>query len=230
MNITFGKYKTYDDWGLKLQNVKISFPEIKRKEMNVPGMDGSLDLSEILTGEVNFENRTVQYTFDISDDPVKWAYLISKIGSSIHGRKLKIVNDYDKSYYYEGRVAVDTVKSSYAQSQLVITGQVAPYKYDLYDGIEPWEWDSFSFDDGIIREYKDLVVDGSCSMVIAGRRKQTPPVITCSAPMILHYREKRIELPSGTVKLYELALGEGEHALTFEGNGTVSVSYRGGSL
>lgn len=93
-----------------------------------------------------------------------------------------------------------------------------------------WLWDPFSLMDGIVREYKDIKVLGKREIIIAGRKKRVIPTITCSSPMTLTYGKLTLNLPAGKTKVYELQLGEGEHALEFSGNGTVSVSYRGGSL
>lgn len=230
MNILFNEHRSFDDWGLKLLHVNISFPEIKGKEISLPGMDGTIDLSEVLSEDVNYENRVLQYTFDTTNSPAEWSLLVSKIANAIHGKRVKIVNEFDKSYYYDGRAAISEEKSNYYQSKLVITANVSPFKYEQEDGIKPWLWDSFSFVDGIIREYGGLLVDGSLTVTIAGRRKRVIPVITCSAPMTLVYKNQSLQLKAGSTKVYELQLGEGEHKLIFTGTGTVSICYRGGSL
>lgn len=230
MNIMFDEKKSLDDWGLKLIDIKISFPAIKEKKVDIPGCDGVLDLSSYLTGDVQYENRSLQYTFDASDNMETWASMISHIANFLHGRKRKIVHDFDRAYYYEGRISIDTTKSNQYLSQLVITGEADPYKYDVNDGTDEWLWDDFDLTDGIIREYYNILIEGTGTVTIIGRRKRAIPIITCSAPMVLTYGNLTINLPEGETKVYELQLGEGEHELIFTGNGTVTISYRGGSL
>ena len=230
MNVKFGDIKSYDDWKLKLLDVKISFPAVKEKNIDIPGMDGVLDLSTLLTGDVQYQNRTVQYTFDVQDNVRSWAAMISNIANYLHGRNHKIIHDFDAGYYYEGRLSIDTTKSSQLLSRLVITGDVDPYKYEINDGTEKWKWDPFSLRDGIIREYGNIAINGSGTVNIIGRRKRAIPTITCNEPMVLTYGKLTLNLPAGITKVYELQLGEGEHTLTFTGNGTVTISYRGGSL
>ena len=48
--------------------------------------------------------------------------------------------------------------------------------------------------------------------------------------MTITYNGITYSLAAGENKIYSIALGEGEHTLTFEGNGIVSVEYRGGRL
>ena len=91
-------------------------------------------------------------------------------------------------------------------------------------------WDTFCFEDGIIRDYKDLEVNGSMTLLIPGRRKKIVPVIDCSVGMTLEYGGRTYYLPAGRSKIVDLQLGAGEHYLTFQGNGMVSVEYRGARL
>lgn len=44
--VTFGNYHSYKAWGLKLKEIKIGLPEVKTSYVEVPGMNGSLDLTE----------------------------------------------------------------------------------------------------------------------------------------------------------------------------------------
>lgn len=230
MEIYFDGKGTFVEWGLKLLDVKISIPDIKEKKIDIPGLDGELDLSASLTGDVQYHNRTVQYTFDASGSPESWSALTGRVANFLHGRQRRIIHGFDPGYYYEGRLSVDSTKSSQYTSRLVITGDVQPYKYEINDGSEDWEWDPFDLENGVIREYKNILVAGSRVVTVIGRRKRVIPSVTCSAKMALFFKGTTISLPAGTTRLYELQLGEGEHALTFVGNGTVTISYRGGSL
>ena len=108
--------------------------------------------------------------------------------------------------------------------------EAEPYKLERYSGIEKWVWDDFSFEDGIIRNYLDLQVNGTMVLMIPGRRKKVVPVFECSDAMTVEYAGQAYDLPAGRSKILDLQLCEGEHVLTFAGNGTVNVDYRGGRL
>lgn len=75
-----------------------------------------------------------------------------------------------------------------------------------------------------------MKIDGSYQLYIPGRRKKIVPVIVCSAAMQVTYNGKTYSLSAGKSKVFDIWLGEGDNYLTFTGNGTVSVDYRGGSL
>ena len=104
------------------------------------------------------------------------------------------------------------------------------YKYDISASDEDWPWDPFNFEDGIINETKDLVVDGELKVVIYGRRMHVVPVITCSNAMQVEFNGETYNLPEGSYEVFNIEIVEGENKLKFIGNGTVSISYRGGSL
>lgn len=229
VNVLFGDKKSYDDWGLLLERMKISFPDAKTKPVDLPGADGVLDLTEI-NGPVKYETRKVEFSFSCIAGYGEWHSLASQIASAVHGRRLKVMLDTDPGYYYIGRFELETEKTDDVLAGVTITGTVDPYKYDIEDGTEAWLWDPFNFRTGIIRNYGNVAIVGTGSITVIGRDKYAEPVITCSAPMSLSCGGISVDLPAGTTKVYELQLGPGSHELVFKGTGTVTVSYRGGML
>lgn len=221
---------TYRDWRLKWFGIDISSPKAKTYTIDIPGMDGSLDLTESLMGDVKYNNRTIKLSFETDGDYYDWATLSSKFNNFCHGRKVKVILDTDPNYYWEGRINLSSTKQDYSYGELELTMDAEAYKLEKYSSLENWIWDDFSFKDGIIREYKDLKVNGSLQLVIPGRRKKIYPYITCSNNMKVTFNGITYNLPRGTVQALGIELGDTENALYFSGYGTVSVEYRGGSL
>lgn len=229
MNVTIGEKKTYDDWGLKLSRMTISLPEPKTDEVDVPGADGIMDLTEAM-GSVKYENRDIELEFDALWEPEKWHAMTSEIANYLHGKQMKVILDTDPGYYYIGRLALVSEKSNYLVSKVTISGNMDPYKYEHLSSVERWKWDSFSFRDGIIRNYGDMEVDGSRQLKIPGRRKEVIPTIIASTAMEVEFKGVRYPVPKGESKIYSIVITEGDNILTFYGHGTVSVVYRGGIL
>ena len=232
LGVQIGGKHTLKDWNLGWLSITLGFPEAKTYEQDIPGADGSLDLTEAMTpGDVKYKPRSIAMEFDMLDaDYFDWNAKISEIANYLVGQKFKIFLDSDPAFYYMGRLKLDTEKSEKAESKITISGEVDPYKYEKYSSLEDWTFDDFNFETGIIREYKDLQIDGSYTLYIPGRRKKIVPVIVCSTAMQVTYNEKTYSLPAGKSKVFEIWLGEGDNYLTFTGTGTVSVDYRGGSL
>lgn len=229
VSIRIGEKNTYGDWGLRASRISVGFPEAKTNLIDIPGADGSADLTEAL-GEIPYKNRNIEFVFDAVGTYESWHGLCTDIANYLHGKRMKVILDTDPYYYYIGRLHLDSTKTDDTLHEIVLTGDVDPYKYELYSSVEDWLWDSFNFKTGIIRNYKDLQVKGSRTVNIPGRRKPTVPTIISSAAMSVSFAGKEYAVRAGEQKIYRIVVREGANCLTFTGNGTVSIDYRGGIL
>lgn len=227
--VTFGTKHSYNDFGLILSSKSISLPKAKTKTVEIPGADGVLDLTECLTDDVKYQNRTLQFTFTVVDPLASWAAVLSEVTNFLHGRKLRIYMDWDKNYYYEGRCSVNQFKSDKRTATIVIDCDCDPYKIEKNSSSDPWVWDTFSFVDGIIYINK-VTVSGSVTATLINRRKVVSPTFTCSAAMTATFEGVTYNLPAGTTTILDIRLQEGENIISFKGNGTVQIDYKGGSL
>ena len=228
--VKIGDRHTYKDWNLILISTDIGFPDPKTETIDIPGADGELDFSEVLTGDISYNNRTISIQLEMVDKFENWRNKISEISNYLHGKKLNIIFDEDPSFYYFGRLSVNDFKSNKSTGTITIEANVEPYKYDLFSSLEDWLWDPFNFDNGIINEKNNLQVDGELEVKIVGRRKKVIPKITCDNELQLLFNGQTYNLPEGTSYSPEIEICEGENILKFIGNGTVTIEYRGGSL
>ena len=228
--VKIGDRHTYKDWNLILISTDIGFPDPKTETIDIPGADGELDFSEVLTGDISYNNRTISIQLEMVDKFENWRNKISEISNYLHGKKLKIIFDEDPSFYYFGRLSVNDFKSNKSTGTITIEANVEPYKYDLFSSLEDWLWDPFNFDNGIINETNNLQVDGELEVKIVGRRKKVIPKVTCDNELQLLFNGQTYNLPEGTSYSPEIEICEGENILKFIGNGTVTIEYRGGSL
>lgn len=228
-NITFDEKKTYNDWGLKVTGVDIPLPAPVIKKVEIPGRDGAIDLSE-WSGRVNYSERPVAITLVGFGDYEKWHAEVSRIAAYLHGAKRKMILDTEPDYYYYGRFEIEPVKENEYVHEYVISGTVEPYKYETVSSLEPWEWDSFNFETGIIREYGGILVEGEKTLVIHAAELPVVPTIIVDCEMEVIFKEASYQLEVGENRIYGILLAAGENTLVFKGNGTVSVDYRGGSL
>ena len=65
--VTFDGIHSYEEWGLKLKSVSIGLPEEKQVFVDVPGMNGQLDLTEAQNGGSVYGMRTLEFVFDAKD-------------------------------------------------------------------------------------------------------------------------------------------------------------------
>ena len=226
---------TFDDWNLILKSrPEISPPEPKTEYVDLPGADGHLDLTEALTGEVVFNPRNISMVFRVVQGNEEWPSVYSDILDFLHGRKVKIVMDDNPDYYYVGRVTVEGWDSSSNHSEIKLKAIVEPYKMERSSSMEDWEWDTFNFETGVIREYKELPVNGSLQLTITGSRKPVIPSFTVTSNdgsgMTMRYAGEEYHLSDGLNHVVNIRIKEGTYDFIFEGTGMVSVDYRGGRL
>lgn len=240
-SIIFGDKNTWADWYLIPSSRPVfNPPEPKTKFIDIPGADGQLDLSTVLTGDIMYGPRTGSIEFIVDNGQLSdyradcWFDVYSEIMAYLHGRYMKAHLEDEPSYYYEGRFTVNQWKSDPQNSKVTIDYTLSPYKIEATSSLEDWIWDIFNFNTGIIREYKDLRVDGSLTFKIAGRRMSATPTFIVKSDsgngMNVTFNGVTYHLPDGTSRVINIRTVEGDNTLVFTGNGTVSIDYRGGCL
>lgn len=237
--ILFGSKHTWTDWNLVLkEKPDISFPEVKTNYIDLTGADGQIDLTEVF-GEPKYKNRKGSLTFTKVGNRDSWNGLKSNIQNYLHGQKMRMILDEDSGYYYYGRFALNNWKSSKKTADLVIDYDLDPWKYEVISSIEPWKWDPFNFETGVIRNYASIEINGDTTVDLIGSRKPTIPTLTVNSTgkgFRVHGEYgssgsvQWFDLPNGTYKDPEFIIREGRHTFRFQGTGTITVNFRGGSL
>lgn len=214
LGVTFGNKHTYWDWGLLLKSYPvISPPEPKTKMVDVPGTDGSLDLSEALTGHVQYETRKIKFEFVTKISRSEWPSICSEIYDYLHGMVRDIIMDDDPDYCYTGRVKIEkreVVKT--VTMEITVESEVEPFKTKLFG----------------TSAYRGMNVDGNLNVSVHGARKPVVPTFNASAEMQMLFNGNTYTLPQGDSQFPDVVIREGDNAFTFTGNGTVSIEYREG--
>lgn len=230
--ITFADtWHTNKDWGLRLISVYIPMPEPKISLVELPGADGSLDLTEI-NGRTQYYDRSgLEFVFDFADgDYTRWLMKYSEVAKALHGQKIKTILDEEPDCYYYARLMVDSVKSNPVLSQITLSGTADPYKCDITSSAEEWLWDPFNFNTGVIRVLKDIEISASNKTVtILGAGVSVAPIFEVSASnnLIVAYGGKTYKLSTGRNRFPEIRVGGTDVTLNFTGTGKLTVDYRG---
>ena len=231
-SITIGDKNTGDDWHLiPATRPLFNPPTVKENMVNIPGGDGVLDLTASLAGRPTYNNRTGSWTFYVQNGFKDWSVLYSEIMVYLHGQTFKAILEDDPAYFYEGRFSVNQWKSDKDYSQIVINYNVGPYKKEINNTGSDWLWDPFNFETGIIRNYKNLSVLTSLTVVVEGDMMDSVPVIIASASgMQVTYEGKTYSLSKGANTIPQIVLHSGENTLIFAGQGTITIENTGGRL
>ena len=238
-SVIFGEKNSWDDWHMiPINRPVIALPELKYVSVDLAGADGEIDLSEALTAYPVYENRKGSLKFRIIDDLGNEKRTLSRgseIANYLHGKRMRMILEEDQGYFYIGRFEVEELKykKHHEWADITISYNLEPYKYELLNSTEDWLWDPFNFETGVIRGYKNIEISESGSVLVSGSRKPVTPilnVVTSDNDFSVTVYGNTYPLSNGRNIIAELVLGEYETYFYFNGTGTVTISFRGGSL
>lgn len=208
------KYNTAYDWGLTLTAKETPPPEVKTNYVQLDGMSGTLDLTEALTGEPTYNDRTVAASFMCSEGTFyDRVHLVHDIITALHGKKVQIVEPDDPGHYFVGRVHITPVLGTHAYTEL-----------EMEAICEPWRYAEFE-----TRRY--VGVESSAEVVLHNNGVRTlSPIVEVTGNVTVSFDGFSQELTTGTYKLTDLRLRHGATIVGLTGSGSVIFTYREATL
>ena len=240
-SITIGEKNTWDDWHLvPSSRPLVNPPTVKTHYVNLPGADGSIDLTEVLSGKPVYTSRQGSWDFLVinsgqvvyNSNYGVWQERYTEVMSYLHGQKFKVILDDDPGYYYSGRLSVDQWKPGDHNSTITIKYIFEPYKKTINDMADDWLWDPFNFETGVIRTYKNLSINGTTAIdyIITTSIAESPIITTNNKDMYVSFNGVTYPLERGENVINAIQLTEGTNRLIFTGNGLVTINVTGGLL
>jgi len=234
--VTFGDKHSYRDFGLYFNKFPVvAPPDPILNTIEIPGMDGQLNLSTSLDGYMHYKTRKMSLQFVYVGNRSDFFSVQQNVFNTVHGREMDIILDDDPAYRYHGIVTVGTPSISKKYDFILpVTVQCDAYKYERANSIEPWLWDDFDFDTGVIRDYSNLHVNGSLDVTLIGSDKPVYPDFVVSSDdgtgMQMTYNDIKVDLVDGTNVVAGMPVVRKSYDLHFTGNGTVSIVFDCGVL
>ncbi len=212
--ILFGTIHSYDDLNLILSAKHISPAKPKTNYIDIPGGNGSVDLTEA-NGEIVYYDRELSYTFTVSpSDELTWEERKTKVNNQLNGQVFPITDDDDPDYYYKGRCIVTDQTRDRNIKQIQISAQVAPYKLKQKETVRKF---NLSNTPTVIK--------------LQNSRKPVSPIVECSNNnTVISFGSATYKLNAGTYKLLDIRLVKGSNMLTVSGSGTIIFRYLEGDL
>lgn len=128
-SITFGDKNTWDDWHLiPISRPVFAPPPVKTKFVDVPGINGKMDLLALLVGAPTYGNRTGSFQFVVANDYWGWDTAYSTIMNYLHGQTRNATLEDEPGYYYTGLFSVSEWLSNKDFSVITIDYNVQPDK------------------------------------------------------------------------------------------------------
>lgn len=230
-------YHTLNDWDCALGNNNyIGDPEMETTYIDVPGRNGLIDASEAVSGRRIYKKRQLAFELAAVHPRLSWDGVVSALRNNVNGRICRLVLDNDTGYFWRGRVYINGFDRFRDLGTFTLSVPTAdPYKYDVNSSAEPWLWDPFNFETGVITQTGSTVISGSGTVTINKGHMLTCPEIVVSdissTTFTVTNDGSTFPLTTGTNIIPSILVGgEEDVTLTFTGSATVQVVYRGGSL
>ncbi len=126
--IKFNDIHSYYDLNLILSQCSISPATPKTNYIDIPGADGSLDLTEA-HGNIKYNDRTGKLVFSVLPGE-DFEQKKSEISNLLNGKHFdKITLDKDPDYYYRGRCSINDWKCDKRIGQITVDLRLKPYKF-----------------------------------------------------------------------------------------------------
>lgn len=211
----FGGIHSHRDLNLIQQLVDVQPAEPKLNFIDVPGADGSKDISEQPAGRIVYKDRKVTWTFALYPGE-NWHDKHRQVSNALNGRRCRITLDDDPGYYYTGRLAVKKYNTDKTLRQITVEATCAPYRLKQLQTVISSNLNT------TVRE-----------IILVNEKKPAFPVIEVSAEMVLTWGGSTFNVGAGTFSSLDIELQEGDNVLqakTASGTGKITITYQEGAL
>ena len=230
----------------------VAEPTVKTEYVDVPGADGSLDYTDVLTGKARYGQRTGSWDFIVDNgymDPFK---LHSDILKELHGKKHVIVLTDEPEYKYNGRLSAKVSLGNKDYIGVTISYNLDPFKTPI-DSIANtyWKWKDLFSNSIVLGPFS--VTGSKCRGILNESDSNSVANIHCNSAMKMIVVD---DIPGSYLddKLYylikdgledekyaaytvDLAAGDNEYTLKpgvntlyFIGNSSVTIDFSWGSI
>jgi hypothetical protein len=207
--ISFNELHSFKDFNLVLARAEIPPAAPKTTYIDIPGGNGSIDLTEAL-GEVKYKDREAEFIFIVFPDD-NFEGKKQEVNERLNGVNCKITLDADPEYFYQGRCAVNNYDN--ARNRIAVSARLKPYKLAQKETKRV-------FDLSAIPKTVKLIND----------RMAVCPYIECSDRVTVEFNGQSFDFEAGVHKELDIRLVKGENFLTISGSGKITFTYREGAL
>lgn len=182
--------------------------EHRESYVEVPGHNGPLDLSTVLTdGEPYYGSREFVATLESSEGTrQEREYRINQMINQLDGWRMNIILPDDSEHYISGRVRVEKLYNDLAHAAVQVTATC-----------EPWRYNNFETVVGL----NATETEQTAVLINQGRRSVVPNITVTGGTVTISF--------DTDTETFTRILGEGEHTLPdiYLKTGAAPLRYRG---
>nr|DAD92556.1 MAG TPA: distal tail protein [Siphoviridae sp. ctUse40] len=201
---------SYNDFKIYIKERNPSIPTKRKNIKTVPGMHGAYDFSD-LYGEVIYENRTIEYKFDVTGwDIEDLDYERRRVMDwLLNINQTEIIDEYSPHYHWYGSYSEGSWKEDAEQGTLTVKFNVYPFAISN----NPIE---VNFKSTI--EEQEIKIDNTSS------HRVVPKIIT-DGNILIKKDGKSVSLSAGEWEVDNLYFEKGENTLLVSGSANVCVKF-----
>lgn len=205
-----------DELGFNISpNYSIGAPQAKTHVIEVPFSNGSIDLTEAITGGVTYHNRVIAFELQKLRPKNTWQALYHSLLNQFHGKRVKAHMPYDDEHHFLGRCEMSALdRGDYMQVSVTVDAE--PYR--LKNSLT-----SITFQ----------ATPAQQIVILQNESMPSTPTITVSGDTFVKFGTRQWSINEGTHKL-ALTLKKGDNEITIQSLESTDVSvnfeYQEGAL
>lgn len=209
--------KTNSDYNANFIHWSCTPPEPKMEIATVPLRDGAINLTSMLSDRIIFGTRTITIGLELRGLRSTWPAVYSQLLLDLHGQPVTVERSEEAGWEWEGWATVGALEDHGASAGVTITVTAQPYKKTIETVDE------------------DFVISVHGSPISLVWTLDSYPIVipefeTTAAGMSVTYEGITWPLPLGESKPYGIKFYEGHNGFVVNGNGTITIRVKGGSL
>lgn len=202
---------TLAEFGLILcADLTIGEPKLKSNYVDIPGGNGSLNLSYSPQGYAVFEDRTISFTLFKPMEEAERGELVDVLRNRWHGNEVDLILPNDTTHYWHGVIQFGGIRG-YNTGEIPTTMRAEPYKKKKTETVKS--------------------KTGAGTIILTNERMPVVPFVSSNGSAVLAWENNSAAISAGAnQRIPQLVLGPGATQITITGTATVSFRYREGSL
>lgn len=195
-SMTVDGLDTFKDLGLYMEVTENNPPSPKFYTVDVPGGDGNINLTRVLTQDTVYDNREIKLKFTLAQPGQDFEQFKSLLYGMWHGQEKDFSFSFDEPYTYHGWFSFGSQKREGHLRQLELTIDADPYKK------KGTKVENFNVSDGFVAH-------------LDSGRKRVQPTFEFSADTIVVFEGERYVIPKGTHTINDVWFKLGTNDITF---------------
>ena len=118
-----------------LDDLTIGEAKLKENYINIPGANGSLNLSYAPQGYATYEDREISFTLFKGVNDANLEIIRSDLANKFHGQEVELMLPNDNEHFWKGVIQFGGI-SGYNSGKIPVTFRAQPYKTNRTTGVK----------------------------------------------------------------------------------------------